>query len=40
MARQKTYTVIFKKNGEVVKTEIVKEGESATAPAVEVREWF
>ena len=33
MALEKTYTVIFKKNGEVVKTEIVKEGESATAPA-------
>ena len=32
-APEKTYTVIFKKNGEVVKTEIVKEGESATAPA-------
>ena len=30
---QKTYTVVFKKNGEAVKTETVKEGESATAPA-------
>ena len=32
-APEKTYTVIFKKNGEVVKTETVKEGESATAPS-------
>ena len=32
-APEKTYTVIFKKNGKVVKTETVKEGESATAPA-------
>ena len=30
---QKTYTVVFKKNGKTVKTETVKEGESATAPA-------
>ncbi|MFR2705153.1 MAG: hypothetical protein ACLTAT_02235 [Lachnospira eligens] len=30
---EKTYTVVFKKNGEVVKTETVKEGGAATAPA-------